>query len=283
MATGAVLIGVYLVARFSRRFRKATRPEHDFELDFTNMMILFHSMRDMLHQQKDLAREINRTVEQKVAYIHKTVEDALNELARLNQTQRTLEVQLDEARYELISLRRRLGDADAAQVPSPDAQRIREELGPPSAPADSLPSLEAPPGPEDRGDEPTLQIVAEPQETARRDDPTHSWVGLDFGEDRPDPLQYDAPEDVPESPEDPQAARDAFRALLNLQPETNETVPADKPGPASGNGHSAQAPLHARVYEYSDAGMSVPQISKELGIGKGEVRLILSLRKDRER
>ena len=37
--------------------------------------------------------------------------------------------------------------------------------------------------------------------------------------------------------------------------------------------------LHARVYDYNDASMSVAQIAQELGIGKGEVRLILSLRK----
>ena len=39
--------------------------------------------------------------------------------------------------------------------------------------------------------------------------------------------------------------------------------------------------VQSRVYEYNDAGMSVAQISKAIGIGKGEVRLILSLRKGR--
>jgi predicted transcriptional regulator len=32
------------------------------------------------------------------------------------------------------------------------------------------------------------------------------------------------------------------------------------------------------VYEYHDAGMSVGEIAQELGIGKGEVRLVISLR-----
>jgi predicted transcriptional regulator len=35
------------------------------------------------------------------------------------------------------------------------------------------------------------------------------------------------------------------------------------------------------VYEYNDAGMTVAEIAHEIGIGKGEVRLILSLRKNR--
>ena len=36
-------------------------------------------------------------------------------------------------------------------------------------------------------------------------------------------------------------------------------------------------PLQQRVLEYSEAGMTVAQVSRELGIGKGEVRLMLSL------
>jgi hypothetical protein len=50
-----------------------------------------------------------------------------------------------------------------------------------------------------------------------------------------------------------------------------------------GNGGQYLTPIQKRVYEYSDAGMRVPEIARELGVGKGEVRLILSLRHDRER
>ena len=47
------------------------------------------------------------------------------------------------------------------------------------------------------------------------------------------------------------------------------------------NGGEYLTPIQQRVYEYSDAGMRVPEIARELGVGKGEVRLILSLRQDR--
>jgi hypothetical protein len=66
-------------------------------------------------------------------------------------------------------------------------------------------------------------------------------------------------------------------------PPTHSTF-GDLPGrPDPGNGKTHFPPVHARVYDYSDAGMSVAQIASELGMGKGEVRLILSLRKEYEK
>src|SRR5690606_34052701 len=88
-------------------------------------------------------------------------------------------------------------------------------------------------------------------------------------------------------------ARAAFRSLLDMQHEAPHAVPeAPRPGitpapaPAGhageANGQRKLTPLQRRVHEYADAGMSVPQIARELGIGKGEVRLILSLREGRK-
>ncbi|MCC6145782.1 MAG: DUF742 domain-containing protein, partial [Candidatus Hydrogenedentes bacterium] len=45
-----------------------------------------------------------------------------------------------------------------------------------------------------------------------------------------------------------------------------------------GNGAAAGlSPMQKRVLDYCNAGMSVADIARELGIGKGEVRLMLSL------
>ena len=44
----------------------------------------------------------------------------------------------------------------------------------------------------------------------------------------------------------------------------------------------AAVPLQQRVLEYSQAGMGVAEIARELGIGKGEVRLMLSLAKQKD-
>lgn len=87
-----------------------------------------------------------------------------------------------------------------------------------------------------------------------------------------------------------EAAREAFRALLNMPMGHDAPLaPVDMPGQTramaaamQGNGGATEevqfsAPLQQRVLEYSEAGMTVAEVSRELGIGKGEVRLMLSL------
>ena len=86
--------------------------------------------------------------------------------------------------------------------------------------------------------------------------------------------------------EDAAQTRDALRDLLNLQTESgsNGDGPSSSDVLNSGcNGGRYLTPIQKRVYEYSDAGMRVPEIARELGVGKGEIRLILSLRRDRSR
>lgn len=269
VCTAVVLLILLVLSRAAERRRKKNEPQHDFELDFTNMMILFQSMRDMLSQQKDLARDINAMVEKKSASVRKALDQALDEVARMRDTQRALVVQLEDARAELTSLRQRLGETESDTPTHPPRALEPPRPNPAERPA------------EESDDSDPLRIVAEPMDARPQPDGSDTWVGLDFGEDQPDPLAFEVPEEVPEEPEDAETARDAFRALLDLQ----QAEPADtEPSPAaqeSSNGHGGMPPLHARVYEYMDAGMTIPQISRELGIGKGEVRLIQSLRKDR--
>ncbi len=56
--------------------------------------------------------------------------------------------------------------------------------------------------------------------------------------------------------------------LANQEPEEDRS---------GNNGAGGLGPIQQRVLEYKEAGMTEAQIAKELGIGKGEVRLMLSL------
>lgn len=135
---------------------------------------------------------------------------------------------------------------------------------------------------------PALHILASPDNRDDEDEPEQAdvpdyWVGLGFanqpGESPPSgKAAKEEGQGVPE-PGDPEAARQAFRALLNMGQESSvgtasRTETLDQPSAGEGG----EGPLRSRVYEYSDAGMSIAEIASELGIGKGEVRLILSLR-----
>ncbi len=205
------------------------------------------------------ARQVDRT---QLAILFQTVRDILEQQKVLSQRVRDASRRFPELVKTVETLRQ-------------EVEALRAER------------LTPPPAPE------TFAPESEGSATAQLDLPygyipeSERWVGLDLVGDAPDPHAFDVPEAPPVEPGDAEATRDAFRTLLDLQ---SEPVPAaapvaPRPAPAAaqagGNGQTKLTPLQARVYQYCDAGMSIPQIAQELGIGKGEVRLILSLRKDK--
>ena len=253
LAVSAALFVFYLYARAMQRYWAPKPAEPENEFDATHLTILFHSMRDTLRQQKQLAAEINETVERRVSYIRKTVDLALEELARIDARQQELARAID-------------GMADDAALAEPIPNSVIHGNGgnghTSNGNGHERESLHVLPGSEHR----PFDLTA---------DPEASWVGLDFGRVDADAESAQNTIRPPEAPEDAEAARDAFRALLDMDAEEVATPVA---APANG----ASPAIHGRVYEYADAGMTVPAIARELGIGKGEVRLILGLRKDRE-
>lgn len=277
-ASGLVL-GVWMHVR-DRKARAGFR--RDPRDDFTHMMMLLQTMRDLLDQQKSLARDLNKALDQRVEFIKKTVDAARDEMAQIRESVHSLSLDLKALREQALRAR------ELAAAP-------RSQPGPAAAAAvASVPNNVEPFHPAERthdatkeADRPVLRVLAMPKEPAGGD-ALDSWVGFDFAGDEPEPLSFEVPLEEPLEPSDPESAREAFRALLNMEqprPEPGQTWKVGRRNPSDepGNGKPPVPPVHARVYEYSDAGMSVTQIAQELGIGKGEVRLILSLRGGRTR
>ncbi len=259
-----VLVVGCLVALVMRLLGRRTALENAARRqdDITNTTIMFQTMRDILEQQKDVARQLNVSLDKKVTYIRSIVETAVADLHEMRETARQLATELTATKAEFAALQTQLGRPDTtskapdtAQGDSAHAQAVEEQH---ELDALTRPALEEPP-----------------------DSGLDYWVGLDSGEvpeeEEPEPVAT-----PPETPENAEAARDAFRALLNLD-SSGSDAKSRKSGSEhdGGNGRSSGAPLKKRIYEYSDGGMSVSEIARELGLGKGEVRLILNLRKDR--
>lgn len=113
------------------------------------------------------------------------------------------------------------------------------------------------------------------------------------GGQEPEPAdRNDAPEQVENGPNGWSSVRQAFQELLDLGPDPDENVsdalpvgggtvqaagepPAD-PDFRDGDPRALET-LKRRVAAYRAAGMSEEAIARELGIGRGEVRLMLSL------
>lgn len=264
-ASVCAIIAVFLllyVASQRGRYRAPLPGPRD---DFAKMLILFQTMRDLLEQQKQLARELNEAIDAKVTFVKDRVEAAQVDLANM----RTDVEELSRA----IDLHRNDDARRESAAPSADP-----------TPKDSLESLTPAPNLDLRTPEDRLRLLALPDRDTKEADPLDSWVGLDLG------IQADsvAPESLPEpdleAPADPESAREAFKSLLSQEPlprigREEARVSRQDPPSVKPNGEGRITPaVKGRVFEYSAAGMTISQIAKELGIGKGEIRLILSLR-----
>lgn len=281
-AMAATLAFGLLVFFYQRHERRERERIHQTKADIADIMILFQTMRDVIMQQKNLARDFNQELDRKMALVKEVLAKSLEKNEKLYERQQELQKQLEEVRAELESLQRQTGYLRTTGTP--------KAVTPPSVPAPS-------PTPEPRALRvvPTGAPIAPPASQPRPDDerlegtgltdaPYSVWFGLDF--DSAPAAAVEAPEEeepatTPRTPEDPEAARGAFRALLNL-PSAPPAAPGTGPVPAPGTpAAAATVPLQQRVLEYSEAGMGVAEIARELGIGKGEVRLMLSLAKQK--
>jgi gas vesicle protein len=248
------------------------------EADMSDMMLLFQTMRDVIRQQKELAREFNQTLDSKMGAVKQILSQSLEKNERLYEKQQALTQELEEAKSQVEALQRQMGylrDAarhgngtSAAAQLAALAEEVDRESGRGSR-------LASPPSPAQ-----FRQHVMRNAEDSRQVSGSAygKWTGVDLDSSLDSPLPAEEPEIEEETAPlgRPEAAREAIRSLLDLaqDPAPDSLNPAH----AGSNGSSAAlSPMQKRVLDYSEAGMGVADISRELGIGKGEVRLMLSL------
>ena len=273
-----LLLGLYV------RLAKGKRADQPAAIapSPAEMAILFQTMRGVIHEQKTLAREFNQSVDKKVALIREVVAKVIEEHRKLSAQQREIEQKLDTIKSNLGAVEKRVAAWQDDAVPEADepTRWEGETLSSPAVTTSPLGSTAASPAPV------PFWLVARPEEAESAADLIDNWVGLDIVGRKRDTEAVDETEAAPLAPHDPETARKAFRALLNMSADpsvSGKSPEASEPQAAEGgNGRGKAAPVRTRVFEYHDAGMSIGEIAQELGIGKGEVRLILSLREKRK-
>lgn len=233
------------------RLKEGPRPRHGMPAqgmpwqNMAELTILFQTMRGLVREQKTLARDFNRSLDAKVEVVREAVRQVLAAYEQLMRMQKALKAQMEQARQE--------------QADSPADESVEDGFR-------------------------ALRAIATPDAA----DPIDNWQPL-----LPDP---EAVEDLPAEAAPERTAYDAAPsravrdALLNMGEPPEMAVPPA----ASGMGEHALGPLldeaapaaptngaaalRSRVYKYHDAGMNISAIAQELGLGKGEIRLMLSLR-----
>lgn len=349
LAAAFFAAAVLLAIMLRNTEKKADQRLKQARADITDMTILFQTMRDIIGQQKALAKDFNEEIEHKMEQVKHILNQGMEKNKQLYDKQQRIVVELEEAQARIDGIYRQIADAQrtpggterrpavaSAQAP---AMPVGERLAPavprrPAAPAPppsptSTPVASAPPARipvADPRDVPTgvrspiirtgrpapdsasraLAGRLTPEEEARLSDtgvtkaPYTSWVAenLPAAPETPakaKPARPAEPDPAAHGPSNGDAAREAFRALLNMpapqgQPDRRPLEAAGEMGarmamapdaPEGPDEGHMTASLQQRVLEYSEAGMTVAQVSRELGIGKGEVRLMLSLAKQK--
>jgi len=352
---------IYLAFMLRRNEAKTEQRLKQARADITDMTILFQTMRDIIGQQKSLAKDFNEELEHKMGQVKHILNLSMEKNKQLYDKQQRIVAELEETQAQVDGLFRQIAHINkasqviaAAPASSPPAPR-------PPAARPEPPSTQHPPAPQtSSAPRPTSSVLVRsatpdvrdlpavpstssptprmansmpqrnsgrapsttltPAEEARLADtgvtkaPFSAWIAEDLlgangntAATRPptstsakgpltsrNPAPLDEEEPEPQAPGNGEAAREAFRALLNMPMDTGAGLPpVEMPGQTramtgavtgavngyESNGNEAQLsiPLQQRVLEYSEAGMTVAEVSRELGIGKGEVRLMLSL------
>lgn len=283
-ALAAFLLLVFFYHRNERRQKELLKQTR---LDIADMAILFQTMRDIISQQKALAKQFNQSIEQKIAGVKTVLAQSIEKNERLYEQQQALIGQIQEAQAQIESLQRQAAylDETVARLKQSAPAGVQEET-PPSPAQEQAPETEpaSPVVPVSSQFPPPVQT-----HNAALEATLDEWQNLEREAVSSETDEEAPPEPVPERIDHPQAAREAFRALLDMEtpseaPHPELHAPEHRQTPEAspdGNGGKTMVALQKRILEYSEAGMSIADISRELGIGKGEVRLMLNLARQR--
>jgi hypothetical protein len=222
----------------------------------TDQAVLFQTMRDLIREQKELARNFNQSVDRKVAVVRDVIRLMTLEHDNLLHAYHDLSLKLAQAQEDLNRIQGQLsgiGVEPGENLPLP--LLFSQNLG-------GLPPVDT-------------------------DDFIDTWVGLDFaGLDELGPDSEVVLEPITMAAVD----RQEFRSLLSMSEEVAPASTEDGAAPetstamaATAEPADAGAAVRAAAFKYYDAGMSVSQIARELGIGKGEVKLMLNLRQNQQK
>ena len=262
----------FVLSRVSQRKRQASLTQSP-AINFSELAILFQTMRGLIDDQKTLAKEFNKSVDRKVAVVREVVRLIVEEHDRLSKVHQELSQKLDETRAELARLKNPETETKS-EVVADILERQENEGESVSTDTPIVPVLEQ---------IPALHALMTAKDAGSADDLIDSWVGVDLAEEEAGHKPVTTVVVTPSSAELEQN-HDAMQALLYMgeKPPNDVTPSAPLPFPGPDTVKDRLNGVRARAFKFHDAGMSISEIAQELGIGKGEVRLMLNLREKAE-
>lgn len=272
-----VIIGLFYYVWDDRNKRKL--HEHR-RVEISELAMIFQTLRDVVSEQKILAKEFNEQVEEKISLIRGIVNEAQNRMKKIQQEIYEQSKKLKELQEQMDEIFRQ---EDALKnVVKKDIQT-----------SETISIIEA----ESICEELANKTEAEKEETdfsneINDKDTEEKYKDIEGSEysylrENKNNLQGNFPEKVDSEnvkeknekmedfTEDPKNIKNAYQSLLVGSVNERKQTERDLIGRDSQKGELT--PVQKMVLEYHQSGMTTGEIAKELGITKGEVRLILSL------
>ena len=267
VVTFGLVIAFVLLFSVLRQNKQWTDPTKHVQTDLTSMVILFSTMRDFLSEQKQVATDFNRSLDKKIGMVRHMVEEARRERQELHRAQHRIAAALAKVHEELGLM--------GEEVPEAKDVAIEERYAPAAEWTGESPVP---------NEENAVAAEAETEAEENADDFIDSWTGVNF--DLAEEEEAPAAPPTPKDPEDEQAARNAFRSLLNFGTDNGGAGSGvgglgdgDAAAESAGAGEFGELlPIERQVYDYDDAGMRASEIARELGVEKSQVRAILAKR-----
>lgn len=269
---------ILLVMLFYLWYDRYQRKLHEHRrIEISELAMIFQTLRDIVSEQKTLAKEFNKQVEEKLSLVRDFVSESQNRMNKIS-------LELQEQSKKVKELQKQLdGVIHQSQafiensssniqkdetIPIPKPKSIHNEF-PFTAEIDKTehnhenrPTLEKIKNDEKNGDlkneNDAVSSSISSIDTSKQDD--------ELDKKDTDSLEHEKDE-----------IKNEYRSLLgnsdkglitNYKQISSNIVP-DKT--------SELTPIQKIVLEYHNAGMTTSEIARELGIGKGEVWLILKL------
>lgn len=282
-AAGGTLFTFILLWVFAQvRTHRSVPPTETPKADLADLMLLFQTLREIVSQQRELARDFNRQIESRMQSLKELIAQHAKNNDQLYERQQVLVHELQNAQEQLEQLKRDMasmrGTAPVTPAtPSPPPQKqdtpSRWIVLPPYEPvqtmssgADHLRETPENSGKNGNGLEAKNLTTNEVPDTPVVETESSTlyapWAPTPFTE--PDRGQTQSSE----------ASLSAARELRAAYQELVHLEPAPPSPPHENVGMDV---LQKRVLDYSAAGMTIAEIARELGMAKGEVRLMLAL------
>lgn len=267
-------LAIFLIALwwFDRRERRLR--EHR-KVEISELAMIFQTLRDVVSEQKILAKEFNENVEEKIGVVKKIVNEAKNKLVEIEEAITKCNRRVQEIEEEIELILSRMGKLK--ELLSERESGIYKTINETESVLVEIKERLKSDVEERKVEKSNTNVKSEFFEMGSNSGSVKpEYEGSSVCEPK---NEEEVVEKKGEISEEIKSLKSAYNSILGVDEERIDTEAKGEELVCKDDSERKVdlTPVQKIVLEYHKSGMTTSEIAKELGITKGEVRLILSL------